>query len=509
MNEKPVVIRAQSDEDVVRQLRDLGEAHPEVVAVVRGADLPPLFEDVAGVRVVSSDQELGRELARRFPARPADRAAPPAVVVGDGDLARIVATELVVRSAAPGEPLTLHCFGRDPEWAVSAMTEVGARGLLLWSQLPMRPLDVAHRVVEIVNAEGELPAFTDSAGPTVIVALERAAEGLPVARAVAAALPTARVSVAVDEEGLWPTLRGVTQVARDACVARAVTQGEADELLEALYSDAAWMMSPEALVTAPPVDLLGLARSEAGDALPLEEQPDDALTRLLLVVDNLGAVLAAGGVEVAPAGQELGLPPVLSPGDLWAMSGVLLGLMAVEATPDARLSALELALRLPTIAARAGLVLTRGADRGDVLSFDKVEALAPLVHDAYQQISARTNNATASPWAGVAWQELGDYEKSSSRAVLVGSAVYSAAEGLDWILSDEPSIRAFEGETVNRLAELEHRRWAVNQRANGRQSHKWSTPWSQLDEGQRSYDEHIVRSLPAILSAAGIEVVSA
>lgn len=34
-------------------------------------------------------------------------------------------------------------------------------------------------------------------------------------------------------------------------------------------------------------------------------------------------------------------------------------------------------------------------------------------------------------------------------------------------------------------------------------------PWSQLEAGQKSYDEHIVCSLPAILSAAGIEVVAA
>lgn len=507
MNEMPVAISAQSDEDVVRQLRDLGEAHPEVVAVVRGAELPPLFEDVAGVRLVSSDRELGRELARRFPARPVDLAAPPAVVVGDGDLARIVTAELVVRSAVPGEPLTLHCIGRDPEWAVSAMTEVGARGRLLWSQLPMRPLDVAHRVAEIVAAEAELPAYTDSAGPTVIVALEQAAGGLPVARAVAAALPTARVAVAVDEEGLWPTLRGVTQVARDACVAKAVTQGESDELLEALYSDVAWLMSPEALVTAPPVDLFGLSLGESGELLPLGAQPGEALRRLRLIVESLDAVFAAGGVE--RAGQVMGRPPVLSPGELTAMSGVLLDLTGEDATPEARLATLELALRLPTIAARAGMVLTRPHDRVDIMTFDQVEALAPLVHDAYQQISARTNNATVSPWAGVAWQELGDFEKSSNRAVLVGSAVYFAAEGLDWIRVDEPSIRAFEGQTVDRLAELEHRRWAVNQRANGRQSHKWSTPWSQLEAGQKSYDEHIVCSLPAILSAAGIEVVAA
>ena len=93
--------------------------------------------------------------------------------------------------------------------------------------------------------------------------------------------------------------------------------------------------------------------------------------------------------------------------------------------------------------------------------------------------------------------------------VLVGSAVTYAVMGLDWEQTDEPSPREFDDDTLTRLAELEHRRWAIHQRAAGRQSHKWSKPWAQLDEGTKSYDEHIMRTLPAILGAAGIEVVSA
>lgn len=509
MSDEAVVITAETDEEVARRIRALGPQHPDAVAVVRSADIPPLFDGVPGLRIVSSDAELAREIVRRFPARPEDAAAPPAVVVGDGDLARIVATQLVVRASVPGEPLTLHCVGGDETWAVSAMTEVGPRGRVLWSQVPMRPADVARRVGEIVAAEKTLPADTASTGPTVIVAVEPPALALSIARAVAGSVADSRVAVAVEEAGLWPELEGVTQVARDAVVATVVESTPADEILEALFADVAWLTSPDAVVTAPPVYLFGLARGQLGQALPLREQPPEAVAKLRLVADNLGAVLAAGGIEAGPPGYDLARPPVLSPGELRAMSGELIRIMGVDETAGSTLTTLELALRLPTIAARAGLVVTRLVGSDEVLSFEQVEALAPLVHDAYEQISRLTGNATGSPWAGAAWQELSEFLRSSNRAVLVGSAVTHAVMGLDWEQTDEPSPREFDDDTLTRLAELEHRRWAIHQRAAGRQSHKWSKPWAQLDEGTKSYDEHIMRTLPAILGAAGIEVVSA
>ncbi|HMQ64838.1 MAG TPA: hypothetical protein PJ992_00990 [Arachnia sp.] len=509
MSDEEIVITAETDEEVVRRIRALGQVHPDAVAVVRGADIPPLFDGVPGVRIVSSDAELAREIVRRFPARPEDAAAPPAVVVGDGDLARIVATQLVVRASVPGEPLTLHCVGRDETWAVSAMTEVGPRGRVLWSQVPMRPADVARRVGEIVAAEKSLPADTASTGPTVIVALTEPALALGIAGAVAGAVAGARVAVAVEVEGLWPELDGVSQVARDAIVAAVVESTPADEVMEALFADVAWLTSPDAVVTAPPVDPFGLARAESGQALPLVEQPTEAVAGLRLVVDNLGAVLAAGGVEALRPGCELGRPPVLSPSDLRAMSRELLRLMGVDESPESTLTTLELAHRLPTIAARAGLVVTRLAGSDDVLTFEQVESLAPLVHDAYEQISGLTGNATGSPWAGEAWQGLSEFLRSSNRAVLVGSAVTHAVMGLDWEQTGEPSPREFDNDQLKRLAELEHRRWAIHQRAAGRETHRWAKPWDQLDEGTRSYDKHIMRTLPAILGAAGIEVVSA
>lgn len=174
------------------------------------------------------------------------------------------------------------------------MTEVGARGRLVWSQLPLRPIDVAHRVVEIVAAEAELPAFTDSTGPTGSPPPGAARRGPAGWRgAVAAALPEARVAVAVDEEGLWPTLPGLTQVARDASrdpggqpggdgrtARRAVLRRRVDDVTGGA-------------VTAPAVDRLWTRSGPSWDAASLGEQPGE-LTRLRLGRDNLDAVFAAG-----------------------------------------------------------------------------------------------------------------------------------------------------------------------------------------------------------------------
>lgn len=76
--------------------------------------------------------------------------------------------------------------------------------------------------------------------------------------------------------------------------------------------------------------------------------------------------------------------------------------------------------------------------------------------------------------------------------------------GVDWALSDEPSIRAFDGETLGRLAELEHRRWAVNQR--GQRRHRATSgppPGVSSTRGRGATTSDIVRSLPAIPQRRG------
>ena len=59
---------------------------------------------------------------------------------------------------------------------------------------------------------------------------------------------------------------------------------------------------------------------------------------------------------------------------------------------------------------------------------------------------------------------------------------------------------------VKRLGRLENRRWAIHERRHGRPDHKWARPWDDLDEAVKSYDFMIMRTIPAILADAGLEI---
>lgn len=168
--------------------------------------------------------------------------------------------------------------------------------------------------------------------------------------------------------------------------------------------------------------------------------------------------------------------------------------------------AVELAYALPGIASRAGEPLQRPSGYEPLLTFDDVERLAPLVHLAYQDISVETSNATDSPLAGALWDQLTEFERAGNRAVLTGTAVAHGLLGLRWRSSDRPTTYVLDADEIERLAELEHRRWAIHQRRNGAPSHRWMEPWSDLTEGVKDYDRHIMRQAIGLLAAAGIEV---
>ena len=72
--------------------------------------------------------------------------------------------------------------------------------------------------------------------------------------------------------------------------------------------------------------------------------------------------------------------------------------------------------------------------------------------------------------------------------------------------SASPALYEFEPETLERLAELEHRRWEHHQRRNGRPGHKWAVPWSELSDGVKDFDRAAVRSIPPSLAELGVEI---
>jgi len=93
-------------------------------------------------------------------------------------------------------------------------------------------------------------------------------------------------------------------------------------------------------------------------------------------------------------------------------------------------------------------------------------------------------------------------------AAIIGSAIAWAMEGLDWHAVESPVVYPLgdDPELVERLAELEHRRWAQHQRINGRPQRTWMQPWDQLTDDVKEYDRRVVRAMPPLLAHAGIQI---
>ena len=90
--------------------------------------------------------------------------------------------------------------------------------------------------------------------------------------------------------------------------------------------------------------------------------------------------------------------------------------------------------------------------------------------------------------------------------------------GCSIVGKDDPRLAAvFSEEEIERLSELEHRRWCAERSLAGwtydpvRNDTARRTPyliqWSQLPEDTRSYDRNAIKDIPAILALVDLKVV--
>lgn len=506
-----VVVTAASDRETARALADIRERAREevrIVALFRDEATARLSRDAPRVRTIGVRRLVAQHTVRTSPPLLQGAVAAPPMVIGDGPLAMEIVRAIVTGWGYPGDPVAIHCLGSHAEWAQEAAAEAGHRAQLSWAEVPPTPALVIDAVRRLsAQHQPPPPNRGEPAGPTITVVLGDPELTLVLAGAVAAAVPDARV-VAVVDELIGSAPRGVTVAAEPDVVATAIVteSPRASVLEEVLLEDLAWVGLETTPATAPPVPLFDSPVRVGSDPLSLDRQPQALQDQLATVVAALPDIMAAGAVELGGDDVWDQEPLVLTPGELSAMADRLLKALTLDAVDGARLGALELAFRLPRLAARAGLVARRRPGYVPVLPFEEIERLAPLVHHAYQQAARETNNATGSPYAYAHWRALSDFERSANRAMIVGSAVGWAMEGLDWSPTDTPKQIELNEAQLERLAELEHRRWAHHQRANGRPRHEWIKPWQELEPPERHYDDLIVRALPRLLSLAGIEL---
>lgn len=495
------------DDDHTAQLlarRLAAQPGAPVTALFTDEEVAALWAGQPGVRALVWEPTLVRDVLAAFPPEPVERLAPPPIVLGDLPIARRLVQEMAFGWAEAGGTLTVHCLGGCDEWAreASAVKQVAAT----WVQVPLEPRPVVEAVTELMARwQPPKPKRGTLTGPTVYVAASPEGRALAVARAVADEVPGARVVALLSGDIAWPTPDSVTVFTGAQARARALAGGEEPDqrLARLLFDDAAWLSAPDAQATAPAEPLFPPISHDPAGGADWERQDERVRSAFTIVAEACGELLAAGGVA-ARLGVGWSEPVVWSPQELAAVADGLLGLLGVARTPGTLLSALEVAARLPVLAARAGWRLRR-AGGGQLLSAELVELLAPQVHLAYQSADAATGNATGSPLAAELWDGLTEFERASNRAVVVGCAVAHAAAGLGW----RPRSAAGGVDIADQLgllAELEHRRWAINERRHGRADHEWAKPWAQLSEDLRSYDERIMAAIPAILADAGLEL---
>lgn len=507
------IVHESTDLRTVQALAAARASTPDqpLTAVFMEDSLANLFHDDPLTTAVAWSPVLASSISAALPPNPANRIAPPPIVIGDGAIGRMIAQAYVEDWSEPGQPLMLHCIGAAADWAQEASAETAPRGQLTWSALPLRPAPIVRRVTDLIKQwDRPKPKHATPVGPSVIVALDAPEVGMPIGAAIAREVEDARVGVVVEDASIWPTLAGVTVFSmKDARQLAIAHRGRPmDRLLDLLLADTAWLDTPDAHVTRPRVRLLDpVSRDATGSGLPFEEQPQRLRTSLGAVAEAIRPILAVGNLRLAGSPRMDASPVILTPGELGAMATEILRVLDVPLSPDARLTALELAFRLPSLVTRSGRTVTRPAGYQQLLSSETVELLAPLVHLAYQNVSVQTDHASGSPLAFEMWEQLSDFYRMSNRAVVVGCAVAHAAEGLGWRSSASPSLPNWSAERLERLAELEHRRWAIHQRRNGAGDHTWMQPWDELDEGMKDYDRHIMRAMPAILADARIEVI--
>ena len=463
---------------------------------------------------------------RRTPPFLDDAMVPTPIVVGDGAQAAELARWIVTGWQQPGEQLRVYCVGAHRQWVDEAAIGIEERADLVW--VPMEPsVALAPRAIRQLLAEHPAPderfAHADA---RIYVAYPDTSATVPIAAAIARRIDGADVTALVDDADAWNStvddsvgLRMVSslQLLSDPATLRL---SATELLIGELVADAARWPAETPSAFGPVV--------RPGDrAAVLADQPPAVRTAVRAVAENIEAILAAANL-VLDKGFPAEVPTlVLSPAELTMIEAVLAGQLDAPApegpapaganaaeedgprSPDeGRLRRLELAARLPVLAARAGMVPVRRGRSESVLTDESVRELALEVHQDYLRTAGATANATDSANADLTWAELSETEQRSNIAQVVDIPVKLAALDLVWRSSTAPSPYDFSDAEVELLAALEHRRWVHFQLRNGRDRHTFNTTWEQLSDGVQEYDRAPVHLISRLLAQRGYEITA-
>jgi hypothetical protein len=456
-----------------------------------------------------------------------DAVVPPPVVVGDGPLAAELARRIVTGWQQPGERLRVYCLTEHEEWVTDAAVGIEERADFVW--LPMSAnVALAPRMIHRILRQlpDRDPRFTHE-GPRVYVAYAENSRTVPIAASLARRVREVEVTAVVDDAATWSGTLGddnrLHLVSSQALLTDPATiRLSVTEMLAAeLVADAGrW-----------PADVAGpLGHVVTGrDGAQIADQTPQVQTAVRSVAAHVQQIFAAADVEL-DAGYPAEVPTLmLGPDELTAVEAALADILGGSATnevsgdelggdhdaslrrraDEARLRRLELATRLPVLAARAGLIPVRRGTAHAPLTDEAVRTLALEVHNDYVRTAATTGNATDSGNADLTWDQLSETDQRSSIAQVVDIPVKLAALGLTWRPATDPQPYEFGDDAVEMLAEMEHRRWVHFQLRNGRAKHTFNVTWEGLTDGVQEYDRGPVRLMSRLLGMLGFEIVDA
>ncbi len=145
-----------------------------------------------------------------------------------------------------------------------------------------------------------------------------------------------------------------------------------------------------------------------------------------------------------------------------------------------------------------------------------IESIAQAIHERWRQ------EAIASGEAAPTWQELDEFRKHSSRDQARHIPIHLRTIGcaVAPLKDSENREFSFTDTEIKDLATAEHERWNRERTADGwtlaaeksveRKETPYLLPWEQLKERYpniAAMDAVFIRALPAILAAAGLQIV--
>lgn len=153
------------------------------------------------------------------------------------------------------------------------------------------------------------------------------------------------------------------------------------------------------------------------------------------------------------------------------------------------------------------------ACRAEVLLDGRGDELARVIHDHYRDsIAAQGRDPAAEP-AGRPWEELGGSYRDASRQQADHLWAKLALVDCRAVPEERVEVFAFTPLEVERLAVIEHQRWAADRwlagwtyapvRDNARRHHPQLIPYEALTEPMKDLDRYAVRLVPTLLARSG------